>query len=228
VAAVTGDEPALAQRTDAQKYPGLPPVTAYGARTIFWHTLAYDSARSITPEQLKLSVCSPALEPSFIEQARVQFVTDSIYLDDRPGVPLRFMVEPNLTMIIRRIMRDIDAAEVRSELSERIRQLFSLPRGEFNAVLFPAGPYEVPDEVGDGRPIVMNHESTAVPSDLRQPPPDIAEVFEYKGTDRKNQLGRSSSAHLLRFKISRRRLSYFFTQRARVALPRGDGGQPEP
>jgi hypothetical protein len=187
VAAVAGDEPALAQRIDAQKYPGLPPVTAYVARTIFWHTLAYDSARGITAEQLKLSVCSPALEPSFIEQARVQFVTDSIYLDDRPGAPLRFMVEPNLTMIIRRIMRDIDAAEVRSELAERIRALFSLPRGEFNAVLSPAGPYEVPDEVGDGRPllVVMSHESTAVPSDLRQPPPDIAEIFEYKGTDRK-------------------------------------------
>ncbi|MBI4876744.1 MAG: ATP-binding protein [Acidobacteria bacterium] len=188
VAAVTGDEPALAQRVDAQRYPGLPPVTSYVARTIFWHTLAYgDSAKGITAEQLKLSVCSPALEPPFVEQARVQFVTDSIYLDDRPGAPLRFMVEPNLTMIVRRMMRDIDAADVRTELSERIRQLFSLPRGEFNAVLSPAGPYEVPDEVGDGRPllVVINHESTAVPSDLRQPPPDVAEIFECKGTDRK-------------------------------------------
>jgi hypothetical protein len=188
VAAVAGDELALAQRLDAQKYPGLPPVTAYGARTIFWHTLAYgDSAKGITAEQLKLSVCSPALEPPFIEQARVQFVTDSIYLDDRPGAPLRFMVEPNLTMIVRRIMRDIEATDVRNELAERIRQLFSLPRGEFNAVLSPASPYEVPDEIGDGRPllVVMSHESTSVPPDLRQPPPDIAEIFEYKGTDRK-------------------------------------------
>ena len=32
VAAVAGDEPALAQRIDAQKYPGLPPVTSYVAR----------------------------------------------------------------------------------------------------------------------------------------------------------------------------------------------------
>ena len=141
VAAVAGDEPALAQSIDAQKYPGLPPITAYVARTIFWHTLAYgDSAKGITAEQLKLSVCSPALEPPFIEQARVQFVTDSTFLDDRPGAPLRFMAEPNVTMIIRRMMRDIDAAEVRAELTERIRQLFSLPRGEFNAVLSPAGP----------------------------------------------------------------------------------------
>lgn len=190
VAAVAGDEPSLAQRLDAQKYPGLPPVTSYVARTIFWHTLAYgDSAKGITAEQLKLSVCCPALEPSFIEQARVQFVADSIFLDDRPGSPLRFMVEPNLTMIVRRTMKDIDAAEVRTELAERIRGLFSLPRGEFNAILSPPGPYEVPDEIGDDRPllVVMNHESTTVPSDLRQPPPDIAEIFEYKGTERKSR-----------------------------------------
>jgi hypothetical protein len=188
VAAVAGAEPALAQRIDTQKYPGMPPVTSYVARTVFWHTLAYgDSAKGITAEQLKLSVCSPSLEPPFVEQARIQFVADSIYLDDRPGAPLRFMVEPNLTMIIRKTMKDIDAAEVRAELNETIRSLFSLPRGEFNAVFFPAGPYEVPDEVGDGRPllVVMNHESTAVPSDLREPPPDVAEIFEYKGADRK-------------------------------------------
>jgi hypothetical protein len=167
VAAVAGDEPSLAQRLDEQKYPGLPPVTSY-ARTIFWHTLAHgDSAKGITAEQLKLSVCSPALEPAFIEQARIQFVADSIYLDDRPGLSLRFMVEPNLTMIVRRVMRAIDAVEVRTELAERIRQLFSLPRGEFNAILSPSGPYEVPDEVGDGRPllVVLNHDSTTVPAD---------------------------------------------------------------
>jgi hypothetical protein len=190
VAAVAGDEPALAQRLDTQKYPGLPPVSSYVARTVFWHTLAYgESAKGITTEQLKLAVCSPSLEPPFIEQARVQFVSDSIYLDDRPGAPLRFMVEPNLTMIVRRTMKDIDPADVRAELAERIRHLFSLPRGQFNAVPFPAGPYEVPDEVGDGRPllVVMNYESTAVPSDLRQPPPDIAEIFEFKGTERKQR-----------------------------------------
>ena len=89
---VAGDEPALAQRIDAQKYPGLPPVTAYLARTIFWHTLAYgESAKGISAEQLKLSVCSPSIEPPFSEQARLQFIADSIYLDDRPGAPLRFI-----------------------------------------------------------------------------------------------------------------------------------------
>lgn len=187
VAAVPGDEPALAQRLDAEEYPGLPPVTSYVARTIFWHTLAFgDHARGISPEQLRLAVCSPALEPAFIEQARAAFQAEALFLDDRPGSPLRFMAEANLNQVIGRYMRDVDHGEVRSYLRERIHQLFSLPRGNFNAVLFPAGPWEVPDDLSDPRPllVVMNYESTAVPVDLRQPPAEIADIFEHKGAER--------------------------------------------
>jgi hypothetical protein len=189
VAAVSNDEPALAQRIDQRRYPGMPPVTSYVARTVYWHTLAYgDSARGISPDQLKLSVCSPALEPAFIEQARTQFVTESIYLDDRPGAPLRFMVEPNLTMIIRKRMNEIDPGEVRTQLRERIRGLFTLQgRSEFNGIVFPSGPYEVPDEVGDGCPllVVMDYDSTAVPANLQAPPPDISNIFSHKGNEGK-------------------------------------------
>ena len=189
VAAVAGNEPALAQRIDQQRYPGMPPITSYVARTIYWHTLAYgDAARGVTPEQLKLSVCGPQIEPAFIEQARTQFVTESIYLDDRPGAPLRFMVEPNLTMIIRRKMNEIDPDEARTELRERIRGLFSLTgRGEFNTIIFPSSPYDVPDELGDGRPIlaVMGHESTPVPTPVTAPPPDVADIFEHHGNQGK-------------------------------------------
>jgi hypothetical protein len=188
VAAVKGDEPALAQRLDGQKYPDLPPVTSYVARTIFWHTLAYgDHARGISAEQLKLSVCSPAIEPAFIEQARVGFVQESTFLDDKPGAPLRFMVEPNLTMIIRKRMSEIEASEVRSVLRAWIEKLFSRPNGEFNTIPFPAGPYDVSDEVGDERPllVVLNYETASVPPDLRQPPPAVEELFQFKGAEQK-------------------------------------------
>jgi len=190
VAAVPGDELALAQQLDEQKLPGMPPVHGYIARTILWHTFAYgDNAKGVSPEQLKLAVCGPhsSLEPAFIEQARVAFVSESIYLDDKPGAPLRFLVEANLTMIIRRRMADIDARDVRSELQERIRHLFALPNGEFNAILFPAGAYEVPDEIGDGRPllVVMNHEAVTVPADLERPPSEIESVFQYRNAEGK-------------------------------------------
>jgi hypothetical protein len=62
VAAVTGDQPALAQQLDNRLYPGRLPITSYLANTIFLHTLAYgDSAKGISPERLKFSVCSPGI-----------------------------------------------------------------------------------------------------------------------------------------------------------------------
>ena len=186
VAAVPGDEPALAQRLDAQKFPGLPPATSYVARTIFWHTLAYgDTARGVSPEQLRLAVCSPALEPAFIDQARTAFQSEALYLDDRPGAPLRFMAEANLNQVIGRYMRDVDASEVRAYLRERINDLFSPRRGEFNAILFPTGPWEVPDDLADPRPllVILNYESTAIPADLRQPPAELEDIFQFKSAE---------------------------------------------
>ncbi|GIU78629.1 MAG: hypothetical protein KatS3mg005_1867 [Bryobacteraceae bacterium] len=190
VAAVPGDERALAQRLDEEKFPGLPPVTSYAARTIFWHTLAFgDHARGISPEQLRLAVCSPALEPSFIDQARTAFQSEALFLDDRPGAPLRFMAEANLNQVIGRFMRDVDAGEVRAYLRDRIDKLFNLPRGPFNAILFPMGPWEVPDDLADPRPllVVLNYESTAIPANLLQPPSEIEEIFQYKGSDRNHR-----------------------------------------
>jgi hypothetical protein len=187
VAAVAGDEPALAQRIDAQKFPGQPPVTSYAARTIFWHTLAYgDAARGVSPEQLRLAVCSPAIEPAFVEQARTAFQAEALYLDDRPGAPLRFMAEANLNQVIGRFMRDVDSSEIRAELRDRIEKLFHVPRGKFNAILFPSGPWEVPDDLADERPllVILNYESTKVPAELRKLPEEVEDIFQHKGSDR--------------------------------------------
>ena len=190
VAAVPGDEPALAQRLDAQRFPGLPPVTSYAARTIFWHTLAFgDAARGVSSEQLRLAVCSPALEPAFVDQARKTFQAEALYLDDRPGAPLRFMAEANLNQVIGRYMRDVEAGEIRAYLRDRIDKLFNLPRGEFNAILFPAGPWEVPDDLADPRPllVVLNYEATAIPAELHQPPAEVQDIFEFKGAERNHR-----------------------------------------
>lgn len=71
--------------------PEVPPATSCAARTISWPTLAYgDTARGVSPEQLRLAVCSPALEPAFIEQA----------LDGRPDAPLCLMAKANLNRVI--------------------------------------------------------------------------------------------------------------------------------
>ena len=188
VAAVKGDDPAVAQVIDSTQYPGQLPITSYIARTVFLHTLAFgDSAKGISPDHLKFCVCSPKVEPSFVEQARIRFVTDSLFLDDRPGALMRFMVEANLTQVIRRQMEDIEGAEVRNELQERIRLLFGAPGGAFNLAPFPAGAYEVDDGIGDGRPLLVaiHYDAFSITTDPQGLPPVIEDIFQHKGQEQK-------------------------------------------
>ena len=226
VAAVTGDKPATAQMLDLRFYPGQLPITSYIARTVFLHTLAHgDAAKGVSTERLKLAVCSPSIEPSFIEQARIRFLQESDYLDDRPGAPLRFRVEPNLTQLIRKQKDEIDAGEVRATLNERIRDLFGASGGAFNLVPFPAGPYEVPDEVGDGRPflVVMGYEALAIPAEPKGLRPEIEAISKHKGSDNRLREFRNN----LVFVVADERLRENMKDRVRLHLALAELRKPD-
>ena len=188
VAAVEKDERSTAQELDLKYFPGQLPIHSYVARTVFLHTLAFgDAAKGIASDHLKLSVCSPTVEPSFVEQARARFIAESLFLDDRPGSQLRFMVEPNLTQVIRRQMEEVEADELRTELNLRIQNLFGTSGGSFNLEPFPAGAYEVDDVVGDGRPnlVLLHHDAFAINADPQGLPSLVEEIFKHKGTDQR-------------------------------------------
>ena len=86
IAASGAGKLALAQEIDAEHHRGLPPYTVYAARTVFLHTLAFNEPlKGISPERLRYSILCPGLDISFIDEARKKFVTESAYLDDRPG-----------------------------------------------------------------------------------------------------------------------------------------------
>ena len=120
------DARALAQEIDAEYHSGLPPYAAYIARTIFMHTLAFnDPLKGLSPEQARYSVIGPVTDISFIEEARKKFIAKSAYLDDRPGAPMRFLAEANLSQIIQREDQHVDAGEARAELNDRIREIFN-------------------------------------------------------------------------------------------------------
>jgi hypothetical protein len=185
VAAVAGKDPAVAQRIDAEAFSGQPPVTKYVAGTIFLHTLAYgDAAQGIKPDHLRYSVCSPSIDPTFVEQARKRFIEESLYLDDRPGAPMRFRVEANLTQMIRKAMNNVDADELRTTLNEKLRDLFDGRGQNLELVPFASAPYEVPDDVGDGRPylVLLGYDAFAVTDEPTCLPADIVRIFQRKGT----------------------------------------------
>ena len=132
----------------------LYPYGSYVGRVILFHTLAFNEAlKGATPEELRYSILSPGTDLSFIDDARRRFVQESAYLDDRPNVPLRFSAEANLTQILRREEQRVDPGETRAQLNDRIKSIFG--GAVFNLYPFPGGPYEVPDDAGDGKPALV-------------------------------------------------------------------------
>ena len=219
VSSVSGKDPSIAQRLDQINYPGQLPVTSYVARTIFLNTMAFgETAQGITQDHLRYSVCSPSVEPSFVEAARKQFAAESLYLDDRPGAPMRFRVEPNLTQIINREMREVDADEIRTLLNTRIQDLFRTGSGNFALIPFPAGPYEIPDEVGDGRPclVVLNYDAFALSETPAELPQELVRMATRKGVKEELRLLQNN----LVFVVADKRLSLDMKQsvRRRLAL----------
>ena len=175
---------ALAQEIDAAHHGGMPPYAAYVARTIFMHTLAFnDPLKGVSAERLRYSVLGPATDISFIDQARKRFVTDSAYLDDRPRAPMRFLAEANLRQIIRREEQHVDAGDARAELDHRIRRIFA--DKTFETISFPGGPFDVPDEVGDGRPrlIVLSYDGVAIGTSVDSVPELVERIHTRRGAD---------------------------------------------
>ena len=205
---------ALAQEIDAEHHGGLPPYAAYVARTIFLHTLAFNEPlKGLPAEQLRYSTVGPALDLSFIEEARKKFITDSAYLDDRPGAPMRFLAEANLRQIIRREEQHVDPGEARAQLNDRIREIF---KGRtFDAICFPGGPFDVPDEVGDGRPklVVLAYDGVTIGNSVDTVPELIARIHARKGSEGsalrafRNHLAFVAAAEDRREEM-RRRMSY--------------------
>ncbi len=184
---VTGgqlDKRALAEVIDDRDHKDLPPYAGYVARTILMHTFAFnDPLKGLSPEELRYSLIGPAVDVSFIEEARLKFMSDSAYLDDRPGTPMRFLAEANLSQIVRRAEQQVDPGEVRAHLDDRIRQIFRT--ATFDTVPFPGGPFDVPDEVGDGRPklVLLSYDSVAVGSTVAAVPELVERIYARKGSE---------------------------------------------
>jgi hypothetical protein len=178
------EKPALAQELDAKYFKGLLPYGTYVARTIFIHTLAFNNdLKGLSADHLRYSILSPAADLSFIDDARTKFRADSAYLDDRPTAPLRFSAEANLTQVIGREERNVDPGEARSQLADRIKGIFG--GYAFDLIPFPGGPWDVPDDVSDGKPrlVLLSHDALEIGADLRAIPEIVGRMFERKGAD---------------------------------------------
>ena len=120
------NNPSLAEELDASKYKGLSPYTQAVARTIFIHSLAFnEDLKGISPQDLRLSILSPAMNISYIDMAKRDFVNESSYLAESPGRPIHFQTEANLNQIIRQAEKKISPDDVRTNINAAIEKIFS-------------------------------------------------------------------------------------------------------
>ena len=184
VASGTRPRKALAESIDSKDYFGKPPYTAYVARTILMHSLAFNEPlKGLFQKELRYACIGPHIELGFIDKAFESFVADSAYLDDRPGSPWRFRTDSNLHQVIRIEERNVEKGVLRSELDDRVSEIFG---GEtFDLCKFPAGPYDVPDEVGDGRPklAVLSYDGVTLGSSEDHVPELIKRIYTRRGAE---------------------------------------------
>lgn len=179
-----GGKLSLAQEIDAKHHRGMPPYATYVARTIFFHSLAFNEPlKGLSPEHLRYACLGPAIDISFVDEACRRFRESSAYLDDRPAASLRFMTEANLTQLLRRAQQAVGPAEIRAGLNFSIRKIFSGPA--LDMVPFPASPFDVPDEVNGGRPFlaVLSYDGCQVGPQVDAAPDLIARIFLHKGAE---------------------------------------------
>lgn len=161
IAASAGDTPSLAERLDAELYRNMPPYASWVARTIFFHTLAFnDNLKGANEAELRYAMLCPDADISFIDSAIRKFRQESAYLDDRPNAPLRFLVEPNLTQLVHQRERQVEPQEIRSRLNDEIRNIFS--GSFFRPILFPATSKDIEDSAEKPMLAVMGYEACAV------------------------------------------------------------------
>ena len=209
VASVGGDQPALSTELDRDHYSGMPTYGTYVARTILWHSFAFnDPLKGVTPDRLRAAVLAPGMDPSFIDDATRRFQAASAYLDDRPTAPLCFRTEPNLTQLIRKQERIVDRDEARVQLDDRIRRIFE--GKSLGTICFPHGPGEVPDDDGDGKPylVVMGYEAVTWSGAETTVPDLVRRVYERAGSQSQS------------FRLRRNHVAFLVADKARVASMR--------
>lgn len=184
VASGTRPRKALAESIDLKHYSGKPPYTAYVARTILMHSLAFNEPlKGLFQKDMRYAIVGPHIELGFIDKACETFMADSAYLDDRPGSPLRFRTESNLHQVIQIEERNVEKGVLRSELDDRVSEIFS---GEtFDLNKYPAGPYDVPDEIGDGRPklAVLSYDGVSLGDSDEKLPELIERIYMRRGAE---------------------------------------------
>ena len=182
---------ALAQRLDASEFGGLEPYGSMVARTVLFHSLAFNEPlKGLSRLELNYSVYAPGVDPAFVDKAVRHLEEESEYLDDSSSSKLRFLTDANLNQMVRKREGQFDLETVRQELNARIGTIFAKHR--FEPVRFPASPADIPDDTDGPYLAVIHWEGHTVEQANVQLPELVVRLFKEKGDNANLRLNRNN------------------------------------
>lgn len=182
---------ALAQRLDAQEFTGMEPYGSMAARTVLFHSLAFNEPlKGLSRLELNYSLYAPAVDPAFVDKAVRLLQEESEYLDDSGTSKLRFLTDANLNQMVRKREGQFDLESVREELNRRIGTIFAKQRLE--PVLFPSSPADIPDDTDGPYLAVIHWEGHTVEQTNIHLPELVVRLFKEKGDNANVRLNRNN------------------------------------
>lgn len=182
---------AYAQVHDRQwQDAGKPPFSSWVARTIFLNSLTQGTSSGIRRTELNLSLLTPGLEASFIDQALDKLAQVAWYLDNDPITTLaRFKEEPSINKIVTEEKEQVGRTEAKDYLRSRRDSIFA--KKIFTPVFAPESPGDVDDIPDEIALCLIDFNEATVKSSTDSSPDLVQQIFDNTGESGKFRLFRN-------------------------------------
>ncbi|HEY9769959.1 MAG TPA: DUF499 domain-containing protein [Coleofasciculaceae cyanobacterium] len=182
---------AYAQIHDRQwQDAGKPPFSSWVARTIFLNSLTQGTSSGIRRTELNLSLLTPGLEASFIDQALDKLAQVAWYLDNDPITTLaRFKEEPSINKIVTEEKEQVGRTEAKDYLRSRRDSIFA--KKIFTPVFAPESPGDVDDIPDEIALCLIDFNEATVKSSTDSPPDLVQQIFDNTGESGKFRVFRN-------------------------------------
>jgi len=194
---------AYAQSQDEQWLAAdKPPFTSWIARTIFLHSLTQGISSGIRRPELNLSLLTPNVEISFVDEALNRLGEVAWYLEIDPVTTIaRFKEEPSINKIITEEKEQIGKLEAKEHLRSRRDSIFASK--QLKLIAAPDSPSEVDDVADPIALCLIDFDEHTLTSSQQGPPSLVESIF--------NQTGESGS-----FRTYRNRLLFLVANKQQL------------
>ncbi|HEY3903060.1 MAG TPA: DUF499 domain-containing protein [Streptosporangiaceae bacterium] len=165
---------------DAEVFPGKPRYATRVARTVFTHSLELKATAGASRNDWLLGTLRPGEDPAILEKALTESEKVFWHLAF-DGARWRFNVEPNVNAIIETEKRNIANTRASAVVDDLITRAYANDGG-VTALLFPTGPWEVPDQASLRVAVLHHNVLTTTASDADRAAPVLIDMLDHVGS----------------------------------------------